>query len=797
MPGCPRQMRRRRLPILVGALASFGATDALSSFHHHPPSPYRASAAKRTHWHRTSLHVSRSEPTSATDNVSIQWSKLTVPQLKSQLKDRGLPVSGKKAELVQRIVEHESSTSGAEKNSSNDAARPAFPPPKDETEIEVVRKEVKETLSLLDGLKIGDSKPNSKSSLLQDQSFSTMSSQTTTRQQAQERRMMESLKQSLKKTQQKSMEKSQEAADEQPRKLSAKESAHAHRVQGYAEQLRLRPANDLKEELISLRLSTKGRKPDLVKRLSEYLVSHGDDALEEGPVDIQLPELTKSTLLDDIEVPVSFAGIAKLSKTAAGALQQAFGKRDELPKPTPIQLAAIPKMFYAQQSAILHAPTGSGKTVTFLLPITETLWQEVESKEVEVRNKENGIALILLPTRELAAQVAGVATVLAPPGMVRFVPRPMNLMNCWRDEVDAGEEFEYYETSSNGERPAHEKKYKPRILVGSAKSVSVSLFGDSKMPGPPTNKPQGKELLSCVRWLVMDEVDRLLDVKKSRTDKKSRHEKPAAMLSAAVARLTIGRVQVIAASATVGRPMRRELSRVLGLHSSECPETIRGDDDASKLRDKIKSDDKHVGRAVKIPTTVRNYVLPVDGSTAGSLLTSAAFAAKSILQPANGESCSQKKVLVVLTRNCDIKLHNALGALQHFGIRPQPQSLLDVLEADGADRLVEAHRKVSRVEGVGGKQQKSNGEDEGYLLVTHEDNVRGLHLDRLDAVVVVGRPGSPDEYTHIAGRTGRAGREGNVLNIVSYEQAAALASWTQMLGVDFMPIDESDIVSVF
>jgi len=64
-------------------------------------------------------------------------------------------------------------------------------------------------------------------------------------------------------------------------------------------------------------------------------------------------------------------------------------------------------------------------------------------------------------------------------------------------------------------------------------------------------------------------------------------------------------------------------------------------------------------------------------------------------------------------------------------------------------------------------------------------------------VVVVGRPGSPDEYTHIAGRTGRAGREGNVLNIVSYEQAAALASWTQMLGVDFMPIDESDIVSVF
>lgn len=360
-------MTRRRFPILIGALASIAATDALSSFHHQPPSPPhrhrdRSHASKRTHWHRTSLHVSRSEPTSSTDNVSFQWSKLTVPQLKSQLKDRGLPVSGKKAELVQRILEHESSTTGAERsqNSSKDAKRSAFPPPKDETEIEVVRKEVKETLSLLDGLKIGGSEQNTKSNLLQDQSFSTMSSQTTTRQQAQERRMMESLKQSLKKTQQKSTDKSQKAAAEQPRKLSAQESAHAHRVQGYTEQLRLRPANDLKEELLSLRLSTKGRKPDLVHRLAEYLVSHGDEALEDDPGDIRLPELTKSTLLDDIEVPVSFAGIAKLSKTAASALQQAFGNRDEDPEPTPIQLAAIPKMFYAQQSAILHAP-GAGK----------------------------------------------------------------------------------------------------------------------------------------------------------------------------------------------------------------------------------------------------------------------------------------------------------------------------------------------------------------------------------------------------------------------------------------------------
>ena len=319
-----------------------------------------------------------------------------------------------------------------------------------------------------------------------------------------------------------------------------------------------------------------------------------------------------------------------------------------------------------------------------------------------------------------------------------------------------------------------------------------------------------KQLLSSVRWLVMDEADRLLNIEKSRSEKKSRrHEKPAAMLAAAIARLTVGRAQVIAASATIGRPLRRELSRVLGLHSSECPETIRGEEDAARWEQKMQNDDeKHVGRAVKIPAAVTNYVLPVDGSTTGSLLTAAAFASKAILRPMHESTSSNRKVLVVLTRNCGIKVHNALGALRHFGIQPEPQSLLDALDADGTDRLVEAHRRVSRVEGVGGDATHRNGKSggtandlesddgEGYLLIAHEDNVRGLHLAGLDAVVVVGRPGSPDEYTHIAGRTGRAGRQGSVLNIVSFEQAAALASWTQMLGVDFLPIDESGVANL-
>lgn len=171
-------------------------------------------------------------------------------------------------------------------------------------------------------------------------------------------------------------------------------------------------------------------------------------------------------------------------------------------------LLALDSTLTFSRHAHSNITTGSGKTLTYLLPITESLWREVNENQVDPNEIENGIALILLPTRELAAQVAGVATVLAPKGMVRLVPQPMDLMK--KGKIDAGADFVYYE--EHGEEAVENKAsgstetYSPRILVGSAKSISISLFGDGKMPGSPTRKPDGKRLLSSVRWLVMDEV---------------------------------------------------------------------------------------------------------------------------------------------------------------------------------------------------------------------------------------------------------------------------------------------------
>lgn len=439
---------------------------------------------------------------------------MTVPELKSQLKERSLSISGTKAELVRRLTEHETSSNTNSKpdqyppQNTKVAKRPNFTPPKDEVEVQSMEKEVNDTIRMLEGLKLSGS--SSRKTNIQSQSYASTKSGMSQQQQE----MMKSLQESLK--YQLSLG-DENRAQQTSINSSPQQQARAELLSYHIERLRLRPANDLKDELTSLRLPNKGRKPDLVSRLAEYYV-----AQEMGNHETKLPlqsipsQTRAATTQQSTGAVVSFAGIPRLSAAAANALCQAFGSREGSStvkplEPTPIQSVAIPKLFYPPQpSAILHAPTGSGKTLTYLLPITESLWREVNDDEVDPNELENGIALILLPTRELAAQVAGVATVLAPRGMVRFVPHPMDLMK--KGKVDAGSDFAYYEEHNDEADDVQitGPMYSPRILVGSAKSISISLFGDGKMPGTPTRKPDGKRLLSSVRWLVLDEVGAII-----------------------------------------------------------------------------------------------------------------------------------------------------------------------------------------------------------------------------------------------------------------------------------------------
>jgi superfamily II DNA/RNA helicase len=79
-------------------------------------------------------------------------------------------------------------------------------------------------------------------------------------------------------------------------------------------------------------------------------------------------------------------------------------------RPSPVQAAALPAVL-AGRDVLVQAPTGAGKTGAFLLPLLQRLLALPGAAEARPRRLH---ALVLAPTRELAAQTAAAAQALAP-----------------------------------------------------------------------------------------------------------------------------------------------------------------------------------------------------------------------------------------------------------------------------------------------------------------------------------------------------------------------------------------------
>ena len=106
-----------------------------------------------------------------------------------------------------------------------------------------------------------------------------------------------------------------------------------------------------------------------------------------------------ATLLQFSELPISDA----LKKSVA-----AMG----LKTATPVQTASMPPLL-AGKDVVAKARTGTGKTVAFLLPTLQRLGTTERTGKGQIR------ALVLSPTRELAAQIAEAAASLTAGGPLR------------------------------------------------------------------------------------------------------------------------------------------------------------------------------------------------------------------------------------------------------------------------------------------------------------------------------------------------------------------------------------------
>jgi ATP-dependent RNA helicase DeaD len=97
---------------------------------------------------------------------------------------------------------------------------------------------------------------------------------------------------------------------------------------------------------------------------------------------------------------ITFADLGVSAPTLAGL--RAMG----ITTPTPVQAQGIPPLLEGRDG-LIQAPTGSGKTAAFVIPIVELCER--------LNDATRTVALVLCPTRELASQGADVAEALLTP----------------------------------------------------------------------------------------------------------------------------------------------------------------------------------------------------------------------------------------------------------------------------------------------------------------------------------------------------------------------------------------------
>ena len=168
-----------------------------------------------------------------------------------------------------------------------------------------------------------------------------------------------------------------------------------------------------------------------------------------------------------------------------------------LTSPTAIQKAAITQLLREDSDAFIQAETGSGKTLAYLLPILQRIMalsnappslpiegtnsaEKEKTDETRINRSSGLFALILAPTRELTHQISAVLTRL-----LRLMP--------W---LVAG-------TVTGGAVKNHEKA---RLRKGLNILVAT--------PGRLVDHLDNTKVLDVgnVRWLVLDEGDRLMEL---------------------------------------------------------------------------------------------------------------------------------------------------------------------------------------------------------------------------------------------------------------------------------------------
>lgn len=417
-------------------------------------------------------------------------------------------------------------------------------------------------------------------------------------------------------------------------------------------------------------------------------------------------------------------------------------------QPTEVQMGSLPLLLRPGMAMegleggvdfLGVAPTGSGKTISFLIPAIDGVVRERKGEEHVLG------AVVVAPTRELAQQIVNEGRKLAIGTGVRVVLMKGG-MKFAADEVeggkgDSGSEGEESEDEgegkgdekeededeqvdgSNGEEEKEEKtnaKEKPLtrvdILVTTPKTLLNFLAGE-KVKGQRTTL---KRTLPSVRSLILDEADVLLDPI-------FRKQTLAIWRACTNPNLSLTCWSATMAS-NIETLIAKQLDKRAKLHNTRHPliRLVIG------LKD------------TAVPNITHKLVYTA--TERGKLL-----ALRQLLHPVASTDSGPplRPPFLVFTQTIE-----------------RAQSLFDELqydipvEAGGSTRIAVLHSAL--VDSARSKIMAGFRSGEIWVLITTDILARGVDFAGVNGVVNYDVPNSAAAYVHRAGRTGRAGREGGV-----------------------------------
>nr|AOR07006.1 ATP-dependent RNA helicase DDX3X-like protein [Saccoglossus kowalevskii] len=186
------------------------------------------------------------------------------------------------------------------------------------------------------------------------------------------------------------------------------------------------------------------------------------------------------------DIPVEATGesipepVSEFSDIDLGEIIQSNIKNSTYARPTPVQKYALP-IIILKRDLMACAQTGSGKTAAFLLPILSQIYENGPGKIPEsryARRKHFPLGLVLAPTRELASQI-----------------------------YDEARKFSY----RSHVRPC--VVYGGADVGGQMRELDRGCHLLVATPGRLVDMMErGKIGLDQIKWVVLDEADRMLDM---------------------------------------------------------------------------------------------------------------------------------------------------------------------------------------------------------------------------------------------------------------------------------------------